>query len=77
MEESIGPAAQGGLKAALTGRLDEKHAKLYTGIVSRAKEMGNITAHQAGAREYTRVEALFSIRLATKLLEVVAGLLAD
>ena len=77
MEGSIGAATQGNLKAALTGRLDEEHVELYTGIVSRAKRMGNITAHQPEAREYTRVEALFAIRLATILLEVVAGLLAD
>ena len=72
MEES-----EGDLAAALADRLDEEHAKLYTGIVSRAKRMGNIMAHRAEAREYTRVEALFAIRLATILLDAVAGLLAD
>lgn len=77
MEESVRAATQGDLKATLADRLDKQHAKLYTGIVSRAKGMGNITAHRAEAREYTRVEALFAIRLATILLEVVAGLLAD
>ncbi|MCY3705911.1 MAG: hypothetical protein OXH08_10450 [Gammaproteobacteria bacterium] len=77
MEESIRAATQDDLKAALAGRVDEEHVKLYTGIVSRAKGMGNITAHRAEAREYTRVEALFAIRLATIVLEVVAGLLAD
>ena len=35
------------------------------------------TVHRAEAREYTGVEALFAIRLATILLEVVAGLLKD
>lgn len=77
MEESVRAATQDDLKAALADRVDEAHVKLYTGIVSRAKGMGNITAHRAEAREYTRVEALFAIRFATIVLEVVAGLLAD
>lgn len=72
MEESEADFA-----AVLADRLDEEHAKLYTGIVSRAKRMGNVMAHRAEAREYTRVEALFAIRLATILLDAVAGLLAD
>lgn len=77
MEESVRGSTEDGLKAALADRLDEEHAKLYAGIVSRAKRMGNMTVHRAEAREYTRVEALFAIRLATILLEVVAGLLKD
>ena len=39
--------------------------------------MGNISVHRAEAREYTRIEALFTIRLATILLELIAGFLAD
>ena len=72
-------AATGGedLKTVLTDRTDNRHAALYGGIVTRAKGMGNIAAHRAEHREYTRVEALFAIRLATITLEVVAGLLAD
>lgn len=77
MEESVKAETGKDLKAALTDRIDARHAKLYGGIVVRAKDMGNITAHRAGAREYTRVEALFAIRLATITLEVVAGLLAE
>ena len=77
MEESVRAATGKDLKAALTDRIDARHAKLYEGIVKRAKDMGNITAHRAEAREYTRVEALFAIRLATITLEVVAGLLAE
>lgn len=77
MEESVRAATQDDLRAALADRVDEAHVQLYTGIVSRAKGMGNITAHRAEAREYTRVEALFAIRFATIVLEVVAGLLAD
>ena len=77
MEESVKAATEGDLKAALADRLDERHVKLYTSLITRAKDMGNITAHRAAAREYTRGEALFAIRLATILLEVVAGLLAD
>ena len=76
MEESVKKATGGGLRAALTDRIDKRHANLYGGIVTRAKHMGNLIAHRPGAREYTRVEALFAIRLATILLEVVAGLLA-
>lgn len=77
MEESVRAATGKDLKAALTDRIDARHAKLYEGIVARAKDMGNITAHRPEAREYTRVEALFAIRLATITLEVVAGLLAE
>ena len=77
VEESVKAATGDDLKAALADRLDERHVKLYTAVIGRAKDMGNITVHRAGAREYTRVEALFAIRLATILLEVVAGLLAD
>ena len=77
MQDSVRAATGEDLRAALTARIDKRHAVLYGGIVKRAKEMGNITAHRAEAREYTRVEALFAIRLATITLEVVAGLLAE
>ncbi len=67
----------GSLFATLTDRLDDDHAKLYAGLVGRAKVMGNLTAHSASAREYTRGEALFAIRFATILLELIAGLVSD
>ncbi|WP_419936991.1 hypothetical protein [Candidatus Palauibacter sp.] len=76
MEGAVRKASGDQLKAVLTDRIDEEHADLYGGIVARAKGMGNINAHRPAAREYTRVEALFAIRLATISLEVVAGLLA-
>ena len=76
MEEAVKAATGEDLRAALTDRIDKRHAELYGGIVTRAKDMGNITAHRAEARDYTRVEALFAIRLATITIEVVAGLLA-
>ena len=76
MEESVKSARGETLKAALADVVDQRHADLYGGIVKRAKDMGNIAAHRAEAREYTRVEALFAIRLAAITLEVVAGLLA-
>ncbi|MDE2872396.1 MAG: hypothetical protein OXQ94_12020 [Gemmatimonadota bacterium] len=76
MEESVKAATGEALRTALTDRIDKRHADLYGGIVKRAKDMGNITAHRAEARDYTRVEALFAIRLATITIEVVAGLLA-
>lgn len=75
MEESVKATTGEDLRAAMTDRLDKRHADLYGGIVTRAKDMGNLTAHRPEAREYTRVEALFAIRLATISLEVVAGLL--
>lgn len=77
MVESFEGPDGGSFKAILSDRLDDKHADLYAGLVSRAKVMGNLTAHRAEAREYTRVEALFAIRLATILLEVIAGLVSD
>lgn len=75
MEESVKAATGEDLRAALTDRLDRRHADLYGGIVKRAKDMGNLAAHRPEARDYTRVEALFAVRLATISLEVVAGLL--
>lgn len=77
MEESVKATTGEDLRAALTDRIDKRHAELYGGIVTRAKDMGNFAAHRPEAREYTRVEALFAIRLATISLEVVAGLLRD
>ena len=77
MEDSFKGLDGGGLNAILGDRLDDEHAKLYRGLISRAKVMGNLTAHSASAREYTRGEALFAIRLATILLEVIAGLVSD
>ena len=77
MEESVAAATGDDVKTALTDRVDKRHAELYEGIVNRAKDMGNITAHRTAAREYTRVEALFTIRLATISLEIVAALLAE
>ena len=77
MEDSFKGPDRGGLKAILSDRLDDEHAELYTGLVSRAKIMGNLTAHRPATREYTRGEALFAIRLATILLEVIAGLVSD
>ena len=75
MEESVREATGDDLKATLADRIDKRHADLYGGVVKRAKEMGNIAAHRPAAREYTRAEALFAIRLATISLEVVAALL--
>lgn len=77
MEDSFRGPDGGSLKAILGDRLDDRHAKLYAGFIARAKDMGNITAHRAEAREYTRGEALFAVRFATILLEVIAGLLSD
>ncbi|MXX69444.1 MAG: hypothetical protein F4Y74_10835 [Gemmatimonadales bacterium] len=77
MERAVESATGDNLVTVLTDRIDEEHARLYGGIVVRAKGMGNMTAHVPAAREYTRVEALFAIRLATISLEVVAGLLAE
>ncbi|MDE2773276.1 MAG: hypothetical protein OXI46_06165 [Gemmatimonadota bacterium] len=76
MEESVKATTGEDLRTALTDRIDKRHADLYLGIVTRAKDMGNFEAHRPEAREYTRVEALFAIRLAMISLEVVAGLLA-
>ena len=76
MEESVRKSTGDDLKAALTDTIDKRHADLYGAIVKRAKDMGNIAAHRAEAREYTRVEALFAVRLANITLEVIAGLLA-
>ena len=77
MEESVKAATGDDLKAALADRLDDRHVKLYTAVTTRAKDMGNISVHRAEARTYTRIEALFAIRLATILLELIAGLLVD
>ena len=77
MEESFHDPDGGSLKAILSDRLDDRHVTLFASLITRAKDMGNITAHRASAREYTRGEALFTIRLATILLELIAGLVSD
>lgn len=77
MEQSFKELDGGSLKAILSDRLDDRHVTLYGSLITRAKDMGNITAHSATAREYTRGEALFTIRLATILLELIAGLVSD
>ena len=77
MVESFKDPDGGSLKAILRDRLDDRHLALYGSLITRAKDMGNITAHSASAREYTRGEALFTIRLATILLELIAGLVSD
>lgn len=77
MEESFKDPDGGSLKAILRDRLDDRHLALYGSLITRTKDMGNITAHSASAREYTRGEALFAIRLATILLELIAGLVSD
>ncbi len=77
MVESFEGPDGGSLKTTLADRLDDEHAKLYAGLVSRAKVMGNKAAHSASAREYTRGEALFTIRFATILLEVIGGLVSE
>ena len=46
MEESVRAATGEDLRAALTGRFDERHADLYGGILKRAKDMGHLTAYR-------------------------------
>ena len=77
MVDSFQDPDGGSLMAILSDRLDDRHVTLYGSLITRAKDMGNITAHSASAREYTRGEALFAIRLATILLELIAGLVSD
>lgn len=77
MEKSVKATTGNDLESALTDTIDKRHANLYGGVIARAKRMGNIAAHQAEARQYTRAEALFTIRLATISLEVVAALLPE
>ena len=75
MEKSVKATTGEGLRATLTDRIDKRHADLYGRIVTRGKDMGNFAAQRPKAREYTRVDALFAVWLATVSLEVVAGLL--
>ena len=77
MVESFQDPDGGSLKAILSNRLDDRHVTLYWSLITRAKDMGNITAHRASAREYTRGETLFTIRLAAILFELIAGLVSD
>ena len=76
LEESVRSTTGSDLKSALGNRIDERHVTLYAGLISRAKNMGNIKAHAPQAREYTRAEALFAVRFATILIELVAAILA-
>lgn len=75
LEDAVKAATGGDVATALARRIDERHVKLYTGLIARAKDMGNIKAHRAAAREYSRAEAQFAVRFAAILIEVLAALL--
>ena len=42
LEESVRSAFEADLATVLMDRLDERHAKLYVGLIKRGKDMGNI-----------------------------------
>ena len=68
------PNKAGALEAALEAATDERRAKAYAGIVSKLKELGNVTIHRAEAPpRFTRGEALFVVGSTQQ----VAGLLAS
>ena len=78
MEGAVTKASGDRLKVVLADRIDRgarRSVRRHRGYVRR--RMGNINVDRPAARDYTRVDALFSIRLATISLEVVAGLLAE
>lgn len=67
---------QQNLQATLEKYLDERHAAIYGTVASRIKEMGNIQVHSPSAPDYSRMEALFAIRVSEALLELVGAVLA-
>lgn len=75
LEEAVRAGSDQPLQAVLSDLVDQRHAKLYASLLARAKDMGNIRTHAASPREYSRVEALFALRLATLLLELLGFLL--
>ena len=67
--------ADSDVTSLLTDRVGDSHAELYAGLISRAKGMGNVKAHEPDAREYSRAEALFAVRFAKILIEMLAAVL--
>lgn len=77
MEAALTPGDKVTLEAVLADRVDAAHAKIYSNIAARIKQMGNIQVHEANAHEYSRAEALFAVRTSELLLELIASLTHD
>lgn len=64
------------LEKKLTGVTDARRGKAYAGIVSRLKELGNITIHRPEAPgSYVRAEAQFVLAVTSQVLALLATLL--
>lgn len=74
VEQALRAGEPGGLEQLLAPNVDPQHAKIYAGIASHIKNMGNIQAHEANAREHSRAEALFAVRSTELLLELIGSL---
>lgn len=70
------PNKPGALESALEAVTDAKRAKAYAGIVSRLRELGNLTIHRPEAPgRYTRSEAIFVVGAAQQVSGLLASLL--
>lgn len=70
------PNDAGSLEAKIASITDAKRAKAYAGIVSRLKELGNLTVHRSNAGPlYMRAEAQFVVATTGQMLALLATLL--
>lgn len=76
-ESALGAGGARSLEEILSSRIDAEHAKSYAGIASRLKALGNIQAHVSPSPAVSRLEALFAVRTAESLLELLSGLLGQ
>jgi len=56
--------------------IDDSHAKIYDGIIASARRMGSEQVHSANARQYSRAEALFAIRVTASSLELLGSFMS-
>ena len=70
--QNLAPA----IEERLTVATDTKRAKAYAGIISRLKELGNLTIHRSDASgRYARAEAQFVVATTAHMLALLASLL--
>lgn len=66
------------LEQRIAAATDARRGSAYAGILSRLKELGNVTIHRPEARgRYVRAEAQFVVAVTSHMLALVASLLAQ
>jgi len=64
------------IQLALQGVTDEAHAKVYSNIVAKLKELGNLSIHRSDAEgRYVRTEAIFVLGMTQQVVGLLSSLL--